>query len=101
MPRCRRLFLSIGGRNSAPTCAFSRQEMSIFSSSAFSTISLRNDGVPTKALIPSPPIATTCISVWPTPVVSQADRRERSEEHTSELQSLTNLVCRLLLEKKK
>src|SRR5437016_6870804 len=28
-------------------------------------------------------------------------RKYRSEEHTSELQSLTNLVCRLLLEKKK
>src|SRR3989339_684668 len=28
-------------------------------------------------------------------------RYVRSEEHTSELQSLTNLVCRLLLEKKK
>src|SRR5436309_8248697 len=28
-------------------------------------------------------------------------RRERSEEHTSELQSRENLVCRLLLEKKK
>src|SRR5438046_6697901 len=28
-------------------------------------------------------------------------RQGRSEEHTSELQSLTNLVCRLLLEKKK
>src|SRR5258706_7602499 len=28
-------------------------------------------------------------------------RHPRSEEHTSELQSLTNLVCRLLLEKKK
>src|SRR5262249_61067040 len=28
-------------------------------------------------------------------------RRRRSEEHTSELQSLTNLVCRLLLAKKK
>src|SRR5258706_9873224 len=28
-------------------------------------------------------------------------RMDRSEEHTSELQSLTNLVCRLLLEKKK
>src|SRR5260370_30496100 len=27
--------------------------------------------------------------------------RERSEEHTSELQSHLNLVCRLLLEKKK
>src|SRR5438093_5339837 len=29
------------------------------------------------------------------------DRPVQSEEHTSELQSLTNLVCRLLLEKKK
>src|SRR5437016_9103097 len=29
------------------------------------------------------------------------DHGVRSEEHTSELQSLTNLVCRLLLEKKK
>src|SRR6266480_1939679 len=28
-------------------------------------------------------------------------RRQRSEEHTSELQSHVNLVCRLLLEKKK
>src|SRR5437016_11873863 len=32
-------------------------------------------------------------------VVAFADDK-RSEEHTSELQSLTNLVCRLLLEKK-
>src|SRR5437016_11402842 len=31
---------------------------------------------------------------------AQGTCRERSEEHTSELQSLTNLVCRLLLEKK-
>src|SRR2546426_6526682 len=30
-----------------------------------------------------------------------AGRRNRSEEHTSELQSPCNLVCRLLLEKKK
>src|SRR5437016_8584267 len=30
----------------------------------------------------------------------RAAGRARSEEHTSELQSLTNLVCRLLLEKK-
>src|SRR2546430_10584303 len=29
------------------------------------------------------------------------DLEERSEEHTSELQSQSNLVCRLLLEKKK
>src|SRR5258706_2764659 len=36
----------------------------------------------------------------PVPSPDEA-RHERSEEHTSELQSLTNLVCRLLLEKKK
>src|SRR5262249_60439759 len=41
------------------------------------------------------PCSDTCMApsnarlIWP-----------RSEEHTSELQSLTNLVCRLLLEKK-
>src|SRR5438093_9440210 len=33
--------------------------------------------------------------------ITPPGRWERSEEHTSELQSLTNLVCRLLLEKKK
>src|SRR2546430_6406721 len=33
--------------------------------------------------------------------VSAASRSWRSEEHTSELQSQSNLVCRLLLEKKK
>src|SRR2546425_4676870 len=32
---------------------------------------------------------------------SAPSRRQRSEEHTSELQSLAYLVCRLLLEKKK
>src|SRR2546430_9002853 len=32
---------------------------------------------------------------------SRPARRQRSEEHTSELQSQSNLVCRLLLEKKK
>src|ERR1019366_7436777 len=32
---------------------------------------------------------------------NRSNFRNRSEEHTSELQSLTNLVCRLLLEKKK
>src|SRR2546422_1564935 len=33
--------------------------------------------------------------------LSQHDSRQRSEEHTSELQSRLHLVCRLLLEKKK
>src|SRR5262249_59919172 len=34
------------------------------------------------------------------PIIPDEARTFRSEEHTSELQSLTNLVCRLLLEKK-
>src|SRR5205823_7983210 len=34
-------------------------------------------------------------------IISRSGRRARSEEHTSELQSLAYLVCRLLLEKKK
>src|SRR5205814_4046532 len=33
--------------------------------------------------------------------VARSRREPRSEEHTSELQSLRHLVCRLLLEKKK
>src|SRR2546427_6670195 len=33
--------------------------------------------------------------------VGYGNARRRSEEHTSELQSQSNLVCRLLLEKKK
>src|SRR5438046_6327344 len=39
--------------------------------------------------------------VFPTPGRELSRVLGRSEEHTSELQSLTNLVCRLLLEKKK
>src|SRR2546426_2508082 len=35
------------------------------------------------------------------PLRLELDARDRSEEHTSELQSPCNLVCRLLLEKKK
>src|SRR2546425_2696814 len=34
-------------------------------------------------------------------MTSQSSQSTRSEEHTSELQSLAYLVCRLLLEKKK
>src|SRR2546422_7196634 len=39
---------------------------------------------------------------WTDPgAMPRAQRTERSEEHTSELQSRLHLVCRLLLEKKK
>src|SRR2546427_8324245 len=45
----------------------------------------------------------TSASCWPTSSsrTSSGSVTTRSEEHTSELQSQSNLVCRLLLEKKK
>src|SRR5262249_61504941 len=50
-------------------------------------------------------ISAAARSVWtrlPLPMICRSSPANlRSEEHTSELQSLTNLVCRLLLEKKK
>src|SRR5258706_5805610 len=48
----------------------------------------------------SPPFSA-CSSDCPASRAGPSRPRHRSEEHTSELQSLTNLVCRLLLEKKK
>src|SRR2546425_2154516 len=45
--------------------------------------------------------ATAAIGFAGTSVRTTCIRAERSEEHTSELQSLAYLVCRLLLEKKK
>src|SRR5438477_5032537 len=38
---------------------------------------------------------------WPVHASGRLRKHVRSEEHTSELQSHVNLVCRLLLEKKK
>src|SRR5690606_40794941 len=42
---------------------------------------------------------TSTGKAWKT--LERANKAKRSEEHTSELQSRENLVCRLLLEKKK
>src|SRR5690242_21361635 len=47
------------------------------------------------------PIAAWWPRSWLTTRPCTRRRRARSEEHTSELQSHVNLVCRLLLEKKK
>src|SRR2546422_3780098 len=43
----------------------------------------------------------TAVKVLCPPLCEDDPRAERSEEHTSELQSRLHLVCRLLLEKKK
>src|ERR1035438_10641898 len=53
---------------------------------------------PTTTTLRSP---ATCATVYATFTVLSAVCGVRSEEHTSELQSLRHLVCRLLLEKKK
>src|SRR2546427_9267176 len=45
--------------------------------------------------------AIILLSLFTVVGVISVNRRYRSEEHTSELQSQSNLVCRLLLEKKK
>src|SRR6266545_7738398 len=53
---------------------------------------------PYTTLFRSPPARAAARCRFPSP---GPPRRRRSEEHTSELQSLAYLVCRLLLEKKK
>src|SRR2546427_9476065 len=42
-----------------------------------------------------------CASITSSALLTRVAESTRSEEHTSELQSQSNLVCRLLLEKKK
>src|SRR5690242_21487109 len=57
---------------------------------------------PYTTLFRSPATEESQVSIpLPEPRPRQAHRVSRSEEHTSELQSHVNLVCRLLLEKKK
>src|SRR5229473_7812739 len=66
------------------------------------TLSL-HDALPISAWIAPPPLFPAAKrSVFDSPRKSaRAFAASRSEEHTSELQSLAYLVCRLLLEKKK
>src|SRR2546425_6155732 len=76
----------------------------------YTTLFRSAPGPPSRGLDRDPRRAVLCVRA-PVPVVHRAAaarperapaaRRQRSEEHTSELQSLAYLVCRLLLEKKK
>src|SRR2546430_16166196 len=61
------------------------------------TLSL-HDALPIS--VDQPGLAAASTPDAPT-LVAGLDDHSRSEEHTSELQSQSNLVCRLLLEKKK
>src|SRR5437667_4478704 len=63
------------------------------------TLSL-HDALPISASCPAMPLNWLASSSSSSDVFTSM-RRNRSEEHTSELQSHHDLVCRLLLEKKK
>src|SRR5437899_5461533 len=61
---------------------------------------------PRSTLFPYTTLFRSIFQAWMQPfknlgMTTLAIRNTRSEEHTSELQSLRHLVCRLLLEKKK
>src|SRR5215475_15656002 len=58
---------------------------------------------PRSTLFPYTTLFRSCVTPWHRPRLTghASACRARSEEHTSELQSRENLVCRLLLEKKK
>src|SRR2546430_12637857 len=73
----------------APAPAMSEQQWKI--------LELLAQGLPNKAIAKDLGIAPSTVKNQLTVVFDKL----RSEEHTSELQSQSNLVCRLLLEKKK
>src|SRR5260370_4428368 len=62
---------------------------------------------PRSTLFPYTTLFRSLLGVWEAEELGKSPagdlyrRKKRSEEHTSELQSHLNLVCRLLLEKKK
>src|SRR5947199_5138073 len=66
----------------------------------FYTLSL-HDALPISARAVDRRVAKIVDSLTPDRLDRIVEAAKRSEEHTSELQSLRHLVCRLLLEKKK
>src|SRR2546430_3246281 len=89
--------------------------MQAYRSSTWRSVTLRDRIPPPTGVVSGPLMATRCVrmasrvasgSQFPTCLkafspASTSSQSIRSEEHTSELQSQSNLVCRLLLEKKK
>src|SRR5690606_39858912 len=58
-------------------------------------------GIPVEVIKTAPLEMNNTINVTGSILANESVELTRSEEHTSELQSRENLVCRLLLEKKK
>src|SRR2546430_3065649 len=74
----------------------------------YTTLFRSLDNHPPLSYIRAPEVPPTWLNGTTRLCISQAGKQsranlayKRSEEHTSELQSQSNLVCRLLLEKKK
>src|SRR5258708_20823814 len=88
---CRRTFCS------GPFCFFFFNDTA---TTEIYTLSL-HDALPISPAHSSPMHSPPVIAQLPSVTSSLRWSRERSEEHTSELQSPDHLVCRLLLEKKK
>src|SRR2546430_12879327 len=65
-----------------------------------STLSL-HDALPICRVLVSPELREAVGLTKEVVLLGMGNHFERSEEHTSELQSQSNLVCRLLLEKKR
>src|SRR5690606_40192134 len=96
-----------GGR--AVECGGLENRWPVTPARGFESLPLRHPRTPADALDPDLPFVALSIqprlhrltSRLPHAQPSHSAKGERSEEHTSELQSRENLVCRLLLEKKK
>src|SRR2546426_8174953 len=91
-----------GELGEAPDRAFAVEEWGAFFDRFLAGVHTPPPGEPEDYIVPSP-LMPHLMFEW---VLRRARRRwpgrsVRSEEHTSELQSPCNLVCRLLLEKKK
>src|SRR5690606_14616675 len=82
--------------NGTSRCGFlySPAAAGVFSKPAYANSS-------SSAVSPSTPGRGASSAVTTDQSTKRSPTRTRSEEHTSELQSRENLVCRLLLEKKK
>src|SRR5207237_10062167 len=90
-------------------CHGRRRDLHSFPTRRSSDLYLPNDSPRARSCASRIAISMAAFAIWwpctwrRSPKTSSATRwrRRRSEEHTSELQSHLNLVCRLLLEKKK
>src|SRR5256885_5846575 len=85
------LFRSGGRASAKPPCSTAAIAAPAASSAASKLVSDAKVSASSHVGSATERISSTCASVW----------QRRSEEHTSELQSPCNLVCRLLLVKKK